>query len=211
MGDDFRVTATFADSGPVGWLADRLRVHRVEDDARGRLGGRVSVSGGEDHLFLYADSAAAAQEAEAVVRSILGEKGLQARFALDRWHPVEERWEDAAQPLPATDAERAVEHERLEADQEAESQASGFADWEVRVDLPTHHDAVAVARRLEAEGQSPIRRWKYLIVGANTEDDARALAASIQADAADAKVSVEPALGMVQGAFALFGGQDSGA
>ena len=211
MGDDFRVTATFADSGPVGWLADRLRVHRVEDDARGRLGGRVSVSGGEDHLFLYADSAAAAQEAEAVVRSILGEKGLQARFALDRWHPVEERWEDAAQPLPATDAERAVEHERLEADQEAESQASGFADWEVRVDLPTHHDAVAVARRLEAEGQSPIRRWKYLIVGANTEDDARSLAASIQADAADAKVSVEPALGMVQGAFALFGGQDSGA
>ena len=211
MGDDFRVTATFADSGPVGWLADRLRVHRVEDDARGRLGGRVSVSGGEDHLFLYADSAAAAQEAEAVVRSILGEKGLQARFALDRWHPVEERWEDASQPLPATDAERAVEHERLEADQEAESQASGFADWEVRVDLPTHHDAVAVARRLEAEGQSPIRRWKYLIVGANTEDDARSLAASIQADAADAKVSVEPALGMVQGAFALFGGQDSGA
>ena len=211
MGDDFRVTATFADSGPVGWLADRLRVHRVEDDARGRLGGRVSVSGGEDHLFLYADSAAAAQEAEAVVRSILGEKGLQAQFALDRWHPVEERWEDASQPLPATDAERAVEHERLEADQEAESRASGFADWEVRVDLPTHHDAVAVARRLEAEGQSPIRRWKYLIVGANTEDDARALAASIQADAADAKVSVEPALGMVQGAFALFGSQDSGA
>jgi hypothetical protein len=211
MGDDFRVTATFADSGPVGWLADRLRVHRVEDDARGRLGGRVSVSGGEDHLFLYADSAAAAQEAEAVVRSILGEKGLQARFALDRWHAVEERWEDASQPLPATDAERAVEHERLEADQEAESQASGFADWEVRVDLPTHHDAVAVARRLEAEGQSPIRRWKYLIVGANTEDDARALAASIQADAADAKVSVEPALGMVQGAFALFGSEDPGA
>jgi hypothetical protein len=211
MGDDFRVTATFADSGPVGWLADRLRLHRVEDDARGRLGARVSVSSGEDHLFLYADSAAAAQEAEAVVRSILGEKGLQAQFALDRWHPIEERWEDGSQPLPATDAERAVEHERLEAGQEAESQASGLADWEVRVDLPTHHDAVAVARRLEAEGQSPIRRWKYLIVGANTEDDARALAASIQAEAAAAKVSVEPALGMVQGAFALFGSEDSGA
>jgi hypothetical protein len=211
MGDDFRVTATFADSGPVGWLADRLRVHRVEDDARGRLGARVSVSSGEDHLFLYADSAAAAQEAEAVVRSILGEKGLQARFALDRWHPIEERWEDGAQPLPATDAERAVEHERLEAGQEAESQASGFADWEVRVDLPTHHDAVTLARRLEAEGQSPIRRWKYLIVGANTEDDARAMAASIQTEAADAKVSVEPALGMVQGAFALFGSEDPGA
>jgi hypothetical protein len=206
MAGDFRITATFEDSGPIGWLTDRLREHSVEDDARARLGGRVSVSGGGDRLFLYADSAAAAQEAEAVVRSIIGERGLEATFVLDRWHPIEERWEDGSAPLPATDAERAVEHERLEAQEEAESQASGFADWEVRVELPSHDAAVAVATRLEAEGRSPLRRWKYLIVGANTEDDARALAASIQAETPDAKVTVEPALGMLQGAFALFPG-----
>ena len=43
-------------------------------------------------------------------------------------------------------------------------------------------------------------------IGENTEDDARALAASIQAETPDAKVTVEPALGMLQGAFALFPG-----
>lgn len=206
MADDFRVTVTLEDSGPVGWLADRLRVHEVEDDARARLGGRVSVSGGDDHVFLYADSAAAAQEAESVVRSIIGERGLRADFALDRWHPIEERWEDGSKPLPATAAERSAEHERLEEDEEAASEASGYAEWEVRVDLPSHHDAVALAKRLEGEGQRPIRRWKYLIVGANNEDDATALAKAIQDQVAGAKVTVEPALGMVQGTFAFFGG-----
>ena len=205
MAEDFRVTVTLDDHGPLGWLGDRLRVHSVEDDVRARLGGRVSVSGGEDQVFLYADSAAAAHEAEAVVRSIIGERGLHAEFALDRWHSIEERWEDGSQPLPATDAERAAEHERLEADEEAASAASGFAEWEVRVELPSHHDAVALATRLEADGQRPVRRWKYLIVGANNEDDAHALAKAIQAEAAGATVTVEPALGMVQGTFAFFG------
>src|SRR5690242_15383708 len=188
MGDDFRVTVTLEDSGPVGWLADRLRTHAVEDDVRDRLGGRVSVSGDNDHVFLYTDSDAAAREAEQVVRSIVRGRGLDAQFAFDRWHPIEERWEDGAKPLPATENARASEHERHEADEEAESLASGFADWEVRVELPSHHDAVALAGRLEAEGQRPVRRWKYLVVGANTEDEAHALATSVQQQAPDAKV-----------------------
>lgn len=205
MADDFRVTVTFEDSGPVGWLADRLRVHEVEGDVRERLGRRISASGDNDHVFLYADSEPAAREAEQVVRAIVGERGLAAEFRLDRWHPAEEQWEDAAVPLPATDAERTVEHERLEAAEQAEAEESGYAEWEVRVELPSHRDAVALANRLEAEGQRPVRRWKYVIVGANTEDDAHALAAQIQGDAGDARVTVEPALGMVQGAFAFFG------
>lgn len=203
------MTVTFDDPATVGWLTDRLRVHKVEDEARARLGGRVSVSGGGAHVFLYAGSLAAAQEAEQAVRMIVEENGLQADFALDRWHPIEERWEDGAQPLPETASERAAEHERFEADEAAESQASGVADWEVRVDMPTHREAVALAARLTAEGQEPIRRWKYVIVGANNEDQANALAKAIQDEAADATVTVEPALGMVQARFgspfALFG------
>jgi hypothetical protein len=210
MADDFRVTVTFDDAASVGRLSERLRVHKVEDEVRDRLGGRVSVGGDETHVFLYADSAAAAQEAEQAARSIVEGDGLQADFALDRWHPVEERWEDGAQPLPETEAERAAERDRLEADEEAESEASGFADWEVRVDVPTHHEAVALAARLKSEGQEPIRRWKYVIVGANTEDQAHALAKAIKAEAPAATVAVEPALGMVGDAadgspFAIFG------
>jgi hypothetical protein len=205
MADDFRVTVTFHEPGALGWLIERLREHSVEDDVRDRLGGRVSASGEGEHVFLYTDSADAAHEAEQVVRSIVGERGLEAEYAFDRWHPIEERWEEGSKPLPATDSERAAEHETLEAGEEAESQASGLAEWEVRVDLPSHRDAAALAGRLEAEGQRAVRRWKYLIVGANSEDEARALAKSIEEAAADAQVTVEPALGMVQGTFAFFG------
>jgi hypothetical protein len=210
MADDFRVTVTFDDPATAGRLAGRLRAHKVEDETRARLGGRVSVSGDGGHVFLYANSASAAQEAQQAVRAILEGDGLRADFALDRWHPIEERWEDGSRSLPETATERAAEHERHEADEEAESEASGFADWEVRADLPTHHEAVALAKRLKAEGWEPIRRWKYLIVGANTEDQAHELAKTIHADASDAQVAVEPALGMVGDAadsspFAIFG------
>jgi hypothetical protein len=210
MPDDFRVTVSFDDPAGVGWLTERLHAHRVEDEARARLGSRVSVSGGGSHVFLYAATAAAAQEAETAVRGILVRDGMQANFAVDRWHPIEERWEDAAKPVPETASERAAERARFEAEEEAESEESGLAAWEVRVDLPTHSDAVALAARLKSEGQTPIRRWKYLIVGANNEDEAHALAKTIQAGAPDATVGVEPALGMIQGAnssapFAIFG------
>jgi hypothetical protein len=210
MADDFRVTVTFDDPAAAGRLAERLRDHKVEDEARARLGGCVSVSGDGSHIFLYADSAAAAQEAEQAVRAILDADDFRAEFAVDRWHPIEERWEDGSRPMPESASERDAERERRETDEEAESQASGFADWEVRADMPTHHEAVALATRLKAEGWEPIRRWKYVIVGANTEDQAHELAKTIQAEAADARVAVEPALGMVGDAaegspFAIFG------
>ena len=94
-----------------------------------------------------------------------------------RWHPVEEQWEDASAPLPETADQLEAEHQRRE-QQEAEERATeGYAEWEVRIDLPSHGDAVALAERLEAEGIAPIvRRWKYILIGAATEDDARALA-----------------------------------
>ena len=45
------------------------------------------------------------------------------------------------------------------------------------MDLASHRDAVEFAERLEAEGIAPIvRRWKYILIGTATEDDARELA-----------------------------------
>lgn len=213
MADDWRVTVSFDDAAGVGWLAEQLRLHRVEDEARERLGERVSVSGEGAHIFLYANAAAAAQEAEKVVRTIVAERGLRAHFALDRWHPIEEQWEDGSQPIPETASERAAERQRLEAEEAAQSQASGLAEWEVRVEMPSHHAAVVLADRLQSEGRTPIRRWKYLIVGANNEDEARALAKTIKGEAADGRVTVEPAVGMAQevslpspfAPFAIFG------
>src|SRR5205085_3839036 len=104
MADDWRVTATLHEEGLVEKLLDRLRRHDVEDEVVARLGGRVAVSTGPGAVFVYADSEGAAREAERLLREVSG-----AAVTVERWHPIEERWEDPRTPLPQTEAERAEE------------------------------------------------------------------------------------------------------
>jgi hypothetical protein len=192
--DDWRVTVTLHDEAHVGRALQSLREHEVEDDVRRRLGHRVAVSADGPRVFVYAGTQDAAREADQVVRQVMAQRGLGADFALDRWHPAEEEWQDADVPVPQTDEQRQAEHERLEADETRESVASGHAQFEVRVELPTHQEAVALADRLQAEGRPVIRRWKFLVLGANDSDDARDLAQVITQEApADATVRVEEA------------------
>jgi hypothetical protein len=192
--DDWRVTVTLHDEAHVGRALRSLREHEVEDDVRRRLGGHVAVSADGPRIFLYAGTEQAAREADDVVRQVMARRALGADFALDRWHPLEEEWQDADLPLPQTEGQRQAEHERLEGDETRESLATGHAQFEVRVELPSHHDAVALAERLQAEGRPPIRRWKYLVLGANDEDDARDLARVIAREApAATSVQVEEA------------------
>jgi hypothetical protein len=192
--DDWRVTVTLHDEAHVGRALQSLREHEVEDDVRRRLGHRVAVSADGPRVLVYAGTEDAAREADQVVRQVMAQRGLGADFALDRWHPVEEEWHDADVPMPQTDEQRQAEHQRLEADETRESLATGHARWEVRVELPSHHDAVALADRLQAEGRPVIRRWKFLVLGANDEDDARDLARVIKQEApAAASVQTEEA------------------
>jgi hypothetical protein len=192
--DDWRVTVTLHDEAHVGRALQSLREHEVEDDVRRRLGHRVAVSADGPHVYLYAGAEDAAREADQVVRQVMAEHGLGADYALDRWHPAEEEWQDADVPVPQTDEQLQAEHQRLEAEETRESVATGHAQFEVRVELPTHQEAVALAERLEAEGRPVIRRWKFLVLGANDSDDARDLAAVIAQEApADASVQVEEA------------------
>jgi len=186
------VTVTLHDEAHVGRALQSLREHEVEDDVRGRLGHHVAMSADAPRIFLYAGTEEAAREADQVVRQVMAQRGLGADFALDRWHPAEEEWQDADVPMPQDDEQRQAEHERLEAEETRESLAAGHAQFEVRVELPTHHGAVALAKRLEAEGLPVIRRWKFLVLGANDEDDARDLARMIKQEApAAASVQVE--------------------
>ena len=66
--------------------------------------------------------------------------------------------------------------------------------------------------RLESDGLPVVRRWKFLLVGAANEDDARALADRIRAEApGDVTIAVEPGGEMVwevapRNPFAVFGG-----
>jgi hypothetical protein len=192
VANDWRVTVTLRDAAHAGRVLESMREHEAADDLRRQLGGRIAVSTDGPSIFLYAGSESSAREADRVVREIAARHGLPAEFSLDRWHPIEEEWESADVAMPQTDDQRAAEHERLEADETRESLQTGRADWEVRVELPTHHAAVELADRLSAEGHRVIRRWTLLVLGANDSDDAEVLAQAVRQEApADAKVETQ--------------------
>jgi hypothetical protein len=192
--DDWRVTVTLHDQGDAGQTLQSLHEHQVEDDVQRRLGQRVAVSADGPNVFLYAGSEDAAREADRVVREVLAERHLAADSSLDRWHHLEERWEDANVAMPQTAEQRQEEHERLVGDETTDSVTTGLAQWEVRVELPSHHDAVELADRLRREGRSVTRRWKFLVVGANNEDEARDLARAVEQEVpAGASVHAEEA------------------
>ena len=211
MSDDWRVTATLSEHGARRVL-EKLREHVVESEVRDRLGPRVAVSADGDTIFLYADTRDAAREAEHIVRELLAAEGLSAIVKLDRWHHLAEEWEDASEPLPRTEAEREAEHEHREAEETRDSQKSGLAAWEVRVELASRDDAVAFEDRLRSEGRATVRVAHFVFVGANNEDEARELAEVIEQEAPQgAKVQAEPGGGPAwerpgDWAFSIFGG-----
>jgi anion-transporting ArsA/GET3 family ATPase len=212
MADDWRVTVELDEDEKGLALLRSLDEMELASEARERLGDRVAVSRDGPRVFLYADTEAAAREGERVVRSLLDERARAALVTVARWHPEEQRWEDAAVPLPQTDAERQVEHERLEVAEAGESRRKGVAAWEVRVELEGHEETSALAERLEQEGIPVVRRWTYLLVGAANEDEARTLAERLRAEAPRrARVEVQPGGEMAwqvapDNPFAVFGG-----
>jgi len=190
--NDWRVTISLTDPDQVEQARRSFSTHEADEDARRRLGRSVAVGAGDSQIFLYAGTEVAARDAERVAREMLARHGIQAEFALHRWHPIAEEWENTDVAMPQTEAERQAEHQRLEDAETAESVATGTAQWEARVEFPSHHEAVALADKLRSEGRTVIRRWKFLVVGANNEDDARALAEQIKREAPpDALVQAE--------------------
>jgi hypothetical protein len=192
--NDWRVTISLADPAHLEQARQSFSEHEVEDEVRRKLGRSVAVGAGDSQIFLYAGTEIAARDAERVARDVLAQQGIPAEFALHHWHPIEEEWESPDVALPRTEAEREAEHQRLEDAETAESLATGAAQWEARVEFPSRHEAVALADKLRSEGRTVIQRWKFLVVGANNEDDARALAEQIRREAPpDATVSAEAA------------------
>jgi hypothetical protein len=186
--DDWRVTLSVSPAQQ----SDSLR--QVEDDIRRQVGRGIAVGLGDAQIFLYADTETAAGNAERIARDVLAGHGVTAESVVHRWHPIEERWETPDVPMPQTKAEREAEHQRLVAEEAAESQATGVAQWDVRADLGSHRQAVALARQLESEGRAVVRRWKFLLVGASDQEEARELAGHIRQEApSDAAVTVEQA------------------
>jgi hypothetical protein len=193
MADDWRIRITIGDG--AGGLLDRL------GDA---LGGeaaelaaelekrRLAVSRDGDELFVYASSAAEADRARELIAAVLLQEQLEATLGpVEHWLDEEDRWDD--EPPGET-----WEEEELD---------RGFAPWEVRVTLPSHGEARTLAEKLESEGYSVDRRWRHLIVGAASKEDAEALGRRLHGE-------VEPGGELVWetvpgNPFAIFGGLGS--
>ena len=212
MAEDWRITIDFDDEGNGTQLVEWLAARRFESEELERLAGRIAVSKDGPRVFLYADTEELARDADGIVRSLLSSEHLQARIAFERWHPVEQDWKDASIPLPQTDVEIEAERERQQAREAEESKASGHAEWEVRVSLPSREATETFAERLAAEGIPVTKRATFLLVGAVNQDQAKALAERLQAEAPEgSEVEVEPGGGMVlevspKNPFAVFGG-----
>ena len=192
--DDWRVTISVSSQAQTGQAQRSVSLRPVEEDIRRQAGRTIAVGADDRQIFLYAGTETAARDAERIARDVLARHGIAAESALHRWHPIEEQWENPDLAMPHTEAERQAEHQRLEDTETAESVATGIAQWQVRVDLGSHRQAVALARTLENEGRAVVRRWKFLLVGASNEDQARELAGQIRREAPPgAAVSAEQA------------------
>jgi hypothetical protein len=193
VADDWRVTVTLSHAGRATRVAQAVRERLAADALHHRLGYHIAASVDGPRLFLYADTEDAAREADRVVREVLALRQLNAECTLDRWHPVAQEWQDASVPLPETREALAAEHERLIESETEQSRETGQAAWQVRVELPSLRAAVELGGRLRADGHPVVRRWKYLILGADNEDDAVALAQMIK-QAAPANTSIQASL-----------------
>ena len=146
----------------------------------GHVASDIRLSKTETGFFLYAATADDAMQAEQVAREVLARHGVSGDFGLDRWDAVNERWRDVtAEPPDQTRDALRIEREYLMEVERQQSAATGRAMWQVRVDLRSREEAEMLAGHLQARGCRVVRRRRYIIAGADCEDDARALAQEI--------------------------------
>jgi len=172
MSDDYRIRIEPSEEHHAEAIAGRLQ-HGLGSDEAKRLareleGRRLAVSRDGNELFIYTSSPAEAERARQIVKAELADEGIEAQVSeVESWLHDEERWSDEAPQ--ETWEEEEVEH--------------GNAPWEVRVEFESHADAKRQADELEGEGYKPVRRFRYLIVGTASEEEARALAKRLHGEA----------------------------
>jgi len=198
MNDDWRVQVSCPTAELALELAEQLRSgdfeHGLEPGAHERV--IVSLDGRE--LFLYAGSRAQAELAAAVAARL----APQAASELRRWDSQAEEWVAADGPA----------HLQQPTAPDTHPDGARFAEYEVRVSVPSHRQTLELAEALRAQGIPCLRRWRYLLIGAGDAPGAEALAERVRALAsADARVEVEATAAAVAAEvpanpFAVFGG-----
>jgi hypothetical protein len=203
--DEWRVEVDLEDEEHGYTFAERIRALDLDEAARRRLGGSVTVTRDGPHLFLYATSESAVREAEGVAAELLEAEDVSGNVKVTRWHPDAEEWRDASEPLPQSEEEREAERRRHEEAEAAEAAEQGDYDYEVHVDPPGHGEAVELERALREDGLPVSRRWKHLSVGALTEEQAEDIAAKVRSLATEKTEVTIGATEMQHPLFVFFG------
>ncbi len=166
----------------------------------------------DDVVFLYAGTREQAEAARDLVLSLAQQHDWKLEVDFKRWHTIADEWEDPDLPLPESEAAKLAEHEELIATERRQTEESGHPEYEVRVDLPSLHDAFQFADTLRDEGLPVVHRWKYLLIGVPDEDSGKELVERIQEQAPpDSQVSLEGTWAVAYAErppnpFAIFGG-----
>jgi HPt (histidine-containing phosphotransfer) domain-containing protein len=192
VSDDWRIRIDLEEEHAEG-LLERLGLdlgsepRKLAEELQGR---RLVVSRDDDTLFVYAGSRVEAERARDIIEAELRETGAQGQVGpIERWLADEDRWDDEAP-------------QEFEAEQEVLKE--GLSPWEVRLEANSPEEAETVAAKLAADGYSVVRRYRFVLVGANSEEEARELAKRLHGEAEASGELVYETL--PQNPFVIFGG-----
>lgn len=212
MNDDWRLQIDLQEEAQAHALTERLDDHHLQHELSEEFHDRIIVTRDGARVFLYAGTREQAERARDILEAAARQHGWALEVDFRRWHPTAEEWEDPDKPLPESDAAKLAEREALMTREREETAKRGYPEFEVRVDLPSRHDAAELSEQLRKEGLPTVRRWRYLLVGAADEDSAKALADRIQKEATTgSRVKVEGTWAAADGErapnpFAVLGG-----
>ena len=148
-----------------------------------RLGGQVAAGSSGTGIFLYASGAGSADEAARVAREVLARHDVSAPVRIERWSSgTRSGWMRRTSRPPMS-----LPSSRLSTNTFRSTSGNigttGRPAWQIRVRLPSHRDAVALAGHLAAQGWQVRPLRKDLIVWADCEDDAKDLDRALSGDA----------------------------
>jgi hypothetical protein len=166
---EWRVEVDLDDEQHGYSLGERLRSHDLDDDARERLGGGVIVTRDGPRLYVYTKSAAAAREAERVLRELVEADRLSADIRVTVWDQERDAWLDAEGGDVVEDAR---------ADDEGQ-------EYFVLVESDDQEALDQLAGRLD--GPVEVRRG-MLLVGSSDDEEVEVLAERLRAEMPGARV-----------------------
>jgi hypothetical protein len=193
VAEKWRVVIILGDAAGAGRFGLRRCKRDLAREVQDRTGAVMVGTGdsGQSPVFAYPGNRAAAEAAAQVAREVAGQHGLAARVSVECWRQVKKQWEDAS---AVSQRDLDEEHDYQQREDGRLSAGTGVAQWRVRVELRTHRDAVALARRLSSDGHQVDQGRKSVAVSADTEDDANHLAEKTRQYApSDADVQAERA------------------